>query len=213
MVAPVPQGQVAREVGLAAKETYGDYWDFYVGSEFPALVQRDAAGKEVFKWPGDEWGHEKMWRTSFDALFTAHVPPTAKLFAEIERRVADFWSSIRANDPPPPDFARDGTVLAEVLGEPTEEVADLRADNRADELAREFLDARAARDEAELRMDAAKCELMLKIGDAGRALLGLHRITCGMTKGSPDREITEADVGQIIKGRKGYRQFLVKESN
>lgn len=135
------------------------------------------------------------------------------IYSEIERRVEAFWQSLRANDPPMPDFARDGQTLAEVLGEPTDEVRDLRHDNRADELARAFLDAKAEMKAAETRAEEAKTELMLKIGDAGRALLGLHRITCGQTKGTPDREITAADVGQIIKGRKGYRQFLVKEAN
>lgn len=132
------------------------------------------------------------------------------IYAEIEARVADFWSSVRANDPPPPDFARDGKTLEEVLGEPTEEVRDLRHDNHADALAREFLEAKTAAKEAETRADVAKCELMLKIGDAGRALLGLHRITCGQTKTTPDRV---AEPGEVIKGRKGYRQFLVKETD
>lgn len=134
------------------------------------------------------------------------------IYASIEKAVETFWQRIRAGDPPKPDFARDGDTLAQVLGEPTDEVRDLRCDNRADELAREFLEAKAAAKEAETRADAAKCELLLKIGDAGRAILGLHRITCGQTKGTPDREITQADVGTIIKGRKGYRQFLVKEA-
>lgn len=135
------------------------------------------------------------------------------IYAEIEKRVETFWQRIRANDPPRPDFARDGATLQEVLGEPTDEVRDLRCDNHADALAREYLEAKAAAKEAETRADVAKCELLLKIGDAGSARLGLHRITCGMTKGVPDKEITPDMVGTVLKGRKGYRQFLVKESN
>lgn len=135
------------------------------------------------------------------------------VYAEIEKRVTTFWQAIRANDPPPPDFTRDRSALEEVLGEPTDAVADLRADNHADALAREFLEAKEAMKAAEMRADVARCELLLKIGEAGRALLGLHRITCGRTKDTPDREITAADVGTVIKGRRGYRQFLVKEHN
>lgn len=136
-----------------------------------------------------------------------------RVYAEIERRVNDFWSSIRANDPPPPDFGRDGEALREVLGEATEEVADLRHDNRADELAREWLEAKAMSKDAEERMERAKTELLTKIGTAGYAMLGLHRISCNQTKGSADKVITAAMVGDVIKGRRGYRRFDVKEMN
>jgi predicted phage-related endonuclease len=132
------------------------------------------------------------------------------LFAKIEAAVVAFWQSIAANDPPRPDFARDGATLAEVLGEPTDEVIDLRRDNEADHLACEFLAAKADVKAAETRAEEAKTALLLKIGDAGRALLPSHRITTGMTKTTPDRP---AEPGEIIKGRKGYRQFLLKEAN
>lgn len=134
------------------------------------------------------------------------------LFAEIEKRVTAFWQSVRANDPPTPDFTRDGAALTEVLGEPTEEIADLRTDNRACDLADEWLAAKAEMKAAEARAEAAKTELMLKIGSAGAAILSRHRIGCNQTKGSPDKEITAAMVGEVIKGRRGYRRFDVKET-
>lgn len=136
-----------------------------------------------------------------------------KLFAEIERRVETFWQAVRANDPPKPDFGRDGDTLAQVLGEPTEEVIDLRHDNRADELARAWLEAKAEIKAAELRAEEAKTELLMKIGTAGYARLGLHRIGCNQTKGSPGTLITEEHVGTTIGARKGYRRFDVKEAN
>lgn len=134
-----------------------------------------------------------------------------KLFAEIERRVADFWSAVRANDPPPPDFTRDGDTLAEVLGEPTEATIDLRHDNAADHLACEYLAVKAEAKAATDRAEAIKCELLLKIGDAGFALLPAHKIGANLTKGTPDKEITAAMVGEVIKGRRGYRRFDVRE--
>lgn len=134
-----------------------------------------------------------------------------KLYAEIEARVETFWQSVRANDPPLPDFARDGRALAEVLGEPTDEVIDLRHDNAADHLAAEFLAAKGARDDAETRMDVAKCELLLKIGDAGRALLPAHVIGANQTKGSAGTLIAAEHVGTTLGARKGYRRFDVKE--
>lgn len=133
------------------------------------------------------------------------------LYAEIEKRVEEFWQSIRANDPPRPDFARDGATLAEVLGEPTEEVIDLRHDNAADDLACNFLMAKARIKEAEQDAEEAKNALLMKIGNAGFAMLPNHKIGANQTKGSADKIITAEMVGEIIKGRRGYRRFDIKE--
>jgi hypothetical protein len=130
------------------------------------------------------------------------------LFAEIERRVAEFWQSVADGVAPPVDPARDGRTLVEVLGEPTDEVADLRDDLDAEQLAMEFAAGKALRDQGEAQMEAAKVQLIERIGTAGRALLPSFKIGCAMTKGSPDRE---ARPGKIIKGRRGYRRFDLKE--
>lgn len=130
------------------------------------------------------------------------------LFAQIEQRAAKFWDDIRTGREPQPDYARDGKALIDVLGEPTDEVADLREDLHAEQLAMDFLAAKADRDAAEERMDVAKAQLIEIIGTAGRALLPSFRIGANRTKDTPDRE---AKPGEIIKGRKGYRRFDVKE--
>lgn len=133
------------------------------------------------------------------------------LYAEIERRVTEFWQGVRTGDAPEPDFARDGRVLTEVLGEPDDTLADLRADNGADDLAVSFLQAKARAKEAEAEAEEAKNRLLLKIGSAGSALLGCHRIGCAQTKGSAGTLITADHVGTTIGARKGYRRFDVKE--
>jgi predicted phage-related endonuclease len=135
------------------------------------------------------------------------------IFAEIEARVTAFWQSVRANDPPKPDFARDGATLTEILGEPTEEVIDLRRDNEADHLACDFLAAKAEIRAAEQRAEEAKNALLLKIGNAGVALLPAHRLTANQTKGSSGTLITAEHVGTTIGARKGYRRFDLKETN
>jgi hypothetical protein len=129
------------------------------------------------------------------------------LFAEIERRVAEFWSDLEAGREPPVDYSRDGKTLVEVLGEPTEELADLRDNLEAEQEAMDFLAAKARRDEADAAMEQAKTRLIERIGTAGRALLPGHKIGANQTKGTPDRE---AKLGEIIKGRRGYRRFDLK---
>ncbi len=133
------------------------------------------------------------------------------IFTDIEARVAEFWRSIHAGDEPPPDYKRDGKTIVDVFGTPTNDMIDLRHDRRADELAIEYLDAKAVADEASSRADAAKAELMHKIGDAGFAMLGCHKISAGMTKGSDGKLITPEMVGTYVGARKGWRRFDVKE--
>lgn len=134
------------------------------------------------------------------------------IFADMERRVVEFWQSVRAGDAPKPDFSRDGDAIVEVLGEPNDETADLRGDNSVTGLADEFMRAKEAAKAADLRADVAKAELLFRIGSAGYAMLPLHRISCGQTKGSPDKVITQDMVGQVLKGRRGYRRFDVKDA-
>ena len=133
------------------------------------------------------------------------------LFAEIERRTVEFWQSVRANDQPVPDFTRDGDTLAAVLGSPDDTLADLQADNRATELADEWLAARERRKDADDAMERAKTELLLKIGSAGSALTALHRIAANQTSGSAGTLITAEHVGTTIGARRGYRRFEIKE--
>src|SRR6185503_17332999 len=94
-----------------------------------------------------------------------------KIYTEIERRVAAFWQSVEANDPPPADYTRDLDTITELYREGTDEVVDLTADNLAHEAAAAFLFAKESRLEAEKREDAAKAELLDKLGAASAALL------------------------------------------
>lgn len=129
------------------------------------------------------------------------------LFAKIEARVAAFWAEVRAGIEPKPDYARDGRTLVEALGEPTDEVVDLRDNLDAEQEALDFLAAKARRDEADADMEVAKTRLIERIGTAGGAMLVGHKIGANRTKDTPDRE---AKAGEIIKGRRGYRRFDLK---
>jgi hypothetical protein len=53
------------------------------------------------------------------------------VYAEIEKRVGEFWRSIEAGKPPKADYTRDGGTIAAVIGEPTDTLIDLSRHNRA----------------------------------------------------------------------------------
>lgn len=133
-----------------------------------------------------------------------------KIYADIEARVAAFWQSVRDGKAPKPDYSRDGRTLVDVIGAPTDEVIDLRNDFDAGDLAGQYLAAKEVEKAAVQRADTIKAQLIEKIGTAGFALLPDHKISATQTKGTPDRLITSDMVGEVIKGRRGYRRFDVK---
>jgi predicted phage-related endonuclease len=131
-----------------------------------------------------------------------------KIYAEIEKRVADFWASVEADDPPPADYTRDLDTIGELYREGTDESVDLTGDNLAHEAAAAFLFAKEARLEAEKREDAAKAELLDKLGTASAALLNGFTVRATTVAAIPDRP---AQPDEIIKGRRAYRRITVKE--
>jgi len=131
-----------------------------------------------------------------------------KLFAEIEARVEQFWRDVEAGKAPPADYSRDGSVIAELYADAGDTMIDLRGDNLACTAAAEFLVADAEVKAAERRRDAAKAELMEKLAEHGTGLCDGFTIKATRVAATPDRE---AKPGEIIKGRKSYRRFTVKE--
>lgn len=131
-----------------------------------------------------------------------------KIYAEIEKRVEAFWQSVRDDDPPPADYSRDLDTISSLYREGTEESVDLTGDNLAHEAAAAFLFAKEARLDAEKREDAAKAELLDKLGTAGTAMLNGFLVRATTVAAIPDRTATP---GEIIKGRRAYRRLTVKE--
>lgn len=132
-----------------------------------------------------------------------------KLYAETEKRVAAFWEAVAAGTPPPADFTRDGVALKELYAEQGEEVADLVGDNRAAIAAAEYLKAAADERDAKKRKEAAQAEILEKLKDAAVGMADGFIIRATKVAAIPDRE---AEAGEIIKGRKSYRRFTVKEN-
>ena len=131
-----------------------------------------------------------------------------KIYAEIERRVAAFWQSVEADDPPPADYSRDIDTIKALHGEQGDATIDLQTDNRAAAAAAEYLAAAEEEREARARKEAAQAELIDKLKDASFGMANGFQIRTTLVKATPDRE---AQAGEIIKGRKAYRRLNVKE--
>ena len=131
-----------------------------------------------------------------------------KLFAEIEKRVEAFWASVREGTPPPADYTRDLDPIKALYGEQSDETIDLEGDNRAAIAAAEYLAAAEEVKQATARKDAAQAELFDKLKDAAVGFADGFILKTISVAAVPDRE---AEAGEIIKGRRGYRRLQVKE--
>ena len=131
-----------------------------------------------------------------------------KLHAEAEARVVAFWRSVADNSPPKPDYARDKDALRELYADQSDDTIDLQGDNRAAIAAAEYLAASKELKAAQSRKDAAQAELVDKMKDAAFAFLDGFQVKATLVKAIADRA---AEPGEIIRGRKAYRRFTVKE--
>ncbi|MCX7898502.1 MAG: YqaJ viral recombinase family protein [Methylocystis sp.] len=128
------------------------------------------------------------------------------IMAKLREAVAEFWSRVERNDPPPPDFARDGDAIARLVssddGEETEIEADeelLRKLDLREQLIAIEKAGRAAAD-ARASIDA---ELLWRLKNAARGLL-------------PDGRVIEAKTVHrkaYAVAASSYRAVKVKGSN
>lgn len=132
------------------------------------------------------------------------------LYAKTEKLVEAFWQSIHANKPPKADYTRDVAAMAEIYADAGDTLIDLTRDNRMAEVLQEYLEAKADETAAGCRVDAAKCEILEKLGENTSALVDGYSCRVPVVGGSADKIITAEMVGQVIKGRAAHRRFYVK---
>ncbi len=134
------------------------------------------------------------------------------IVGEIERRVTDFWESIRLNKPPPIDFAEDAALVAKVYNEVHDGTqADMTDNGRLLELCREYQDWSDEAKAADTTAKALKAEILSIVQETELVTCGQFRLKSWTVDASPDKIITAKDVGKVIKGRAGYRQLKLTE--
>lgn len=135
--------------------------------------------------------------------------PRPKLQAEIARRVAAFWESVRARKRPDPDGSDSAfRTLRELEPEVVDEPADLSGDNEAPVLAADLLRLAEQRKALEKQEAEIKARLFDKLGGYRFALVDGFRIAQAVT---PAKEPRPAKPGEIIPGRAESRRLIVTE--
>ena len=132
-----------------------------------------------------------------------------KVYAEIEKRTAEFWRTIEASTPPPADYSRDLDTIKTLYSEQGEETIDLQGDNRAAIAAAEYLAGAEIEKAGKARKEAAAAEIFDKLRDASFAFANGFTVKSTLVKAVADRA---AEPGEIIKGRKSYRRLTIKET-
>jgi putative phage-type endonuclease len=114
-------------------------------------------------------------------LFRLKVPRHQGAIARIEGAIREFWASVEAGVPPAPDFNIDAAAVMRLYATiDGAEPVDLTDDNRLPDLCAEYKAAGQAEKEAKARKDAAKAEILTKIGGAARAFVNGFNVSAGM---------------------------------
>ena len=132
-----------------------------------------------------------------------------KIYTEIERRVEAFWQSVASGQAPKPDYTRDGDTIRELNASPSDAVIDLKGDNLAAIAAAEYQAGKEMEKQGKARAEAALAELVDKMGDHNVALLDGFTFKATKVSAIPERP---AEPGEIIRGRKSYCRYTVKET-
>ena len=119
----------------------------------------------------------------------------------IESAIEQFWESVHARKEPMPDYDEDLETIARLyaMAAPGKSI-DLSTDNYAHDLCAEYRQCTQTAKEANDRRSSIKAELLTKIGDAERCVIGPYTISAKM--------VGEKDIAYT---RRGYRDFRMNE--
>jgi putative phage-type endonuclease len=137
-----------------------------------------------------------------------------KVGAGIRKKVAEFWASIDAGQEPEPNYEYDADFIIGLHPGGGTQPLDASGDNHLSSLIADYQQAKEKLQAAEKTAKGLKAEILTLIGDdVNKVVLGNVSISCGRTKDTPPTVITSDMIGQSYGGRKGYRQFTIREKN
>lgn len=134
---------------------------------------------------GASWAAVGVMRVGHGVDFDIiDVPRHDGVWARLVDEVREFWRRVEENDPPAPDYGRDGALIAGLYAQDDGTEVDLSGDNRIGEI----LDQRAALKttesagkDAEKKRRELDSEILAKLGSAARARLADGRTITAKT--------------------------------
>lgn len=127
---------------------------------------------------GASWAAVAPLRVGFGLDFDLiDVPLNRSLWTTIEDRVADFWRLVHSETPPPPDYNRDGRLIAELYPTDNGATVDLSHDNAFVAAVANRVRLKADMKAIDVDLEALEAEIRHKVGDHQRAIAGDYVVT------------------------------------
>ena len=157
-------------------------------------------------------GAARGWLVAFCGgdLRRCQIQRSEAIVEALRREVGLFWLGVRQGIEPSPDFEKDAAAIDRLYAVAEDRIINLSDDATAAELCVRFLDACRRENIAKSEHDAARAELLVKLGTAKGATIGDFRVLAPAIPGSLGTLITPEMVDTYIGGRAGYRRLTLK---
>jgi hypothetical protein len=134
-------------------------------------------------------------------LHMVPVPIHLGVIERIRAEVARFWQRVADDEPPPPDFARDGEIIADLYREDNGREVDLSHDPRMPELLAIRAEAKVRIKADEAKVAEIEAEIVAKLGPHERAFVPGWRL------GRP----TVTRAGDFMRPATTFRQLRISQ--
>ena len=125
----------------------------------------------------------------------------------LKGKVENFWERIKLGVPPDVDYTRDSQYIMKNLCNQADSGISLAADEDMDQLVDDYNAINREYVSLGKQKDAVKAQILEKSQNASKIVSINGTISCGMSKESKGKLITQDMVGTYQNPRKGYRMF------
>ena len=126
---------------------------------------------------------------------------------DLTEKVKAFWNRVDAGTPPKIDYLRDAEYIIKKLRNQADAGIVLAADEDMDKLIDEYYTVSREYYSLSKTKDAIKAQILDLSQNASKIISANGPISCGMSKESKGKLITQDMVGQYVNPRKSYRMF------
>ena len=122
-------------------------------------------------------------------------------------KVENFWERIKLGVPPDVDYTRDAQYIMKNLCNQADAGTVLEADEEMDKLVDDYYAINKEYVSLGKTKDSIKAQILERSNNASKIVSKYGTISCGMSKESKGKLITQDMVGTYQNPRKGYRMF------
>ena len=126
---------------------------------------------------------------------------------DLTKKVAEFWEKVKAGTPPNIDYLKDAEYIIKTLHNQADAGVMLDADEDLDRLIDEYNTTNKELHSLSKAKDSIKAQILERSQKASKIFSKYGTISCGMSKESKGKLITQEMVGTYQSPRKGYRMF------